>query len=556
MSDLLGTLVGEYRVERRLGEGAMGEVFEAVHPIIGKRVAVKVLRREIAHDEQQALRFIEEARAVTAIRHPAIVEVFGFGTLEDGRLYLVMDLLEGESFSAYLKDQAPLPPETARGWLLELLDAVAAAHEAGVVHRDLKPSNLFLVGRRGSQRLKVLDFGIARRVARREQLTRPNMLLGSPAFMAPEQIRGEAVPASDLYAIGCIAFAMLTGQNVFRAESVVGVLNHHLLTPAPSPATVVPSVPAPLGDLVQRLLAKEPGDRPATAREAKALLAALDLGSGPVVLDEPEPEPEPAKTLVHRVGETEPSLEPVQGTETFPGRQARATDTAPALAVGAVTQTGEREPDPRTTVHPLPAARRTAVIVGAVSVVALLLGLGVLLNENGAREDQGQRAVAPPPQPEAAPPAPPPPLVAPAPSGGGAAEPAREASADQPKPPERKPANVVEPVAVRRPPDPVAPRAGTPVTSPRAPNTPPRVAGTPDRGDGPGAGLAKTPRRADLEAKLVRLESAVRAGRFSGGPAAALLLEDARDQLAKESPADRVELQNILDTWERKYLRP
>ena len=131
MADLLGSLVGEYRIERQLGEGAMGKVFEAVHPVIGKHVAVKVLKEEIAQDEAQVARFIEEARAVTAIRHPAIVDVFGFGTLPNGQLYLLMDLLEGEPFSTYLREVDPLDAAETRGWLLELLDAMAAAHDAG-----------------------------------------------------------------------------------------------------------------------------------------------------------------------------------------------------------------------------------------------------------------------------------------------------------------------------------------------------------------------------------------------------------------------------------------
>ncbi|MBL8923280.1 MAG: protein kinase [Myxococcaceae bacterium] len=296
--ELIGTLVGEYRIERQLGAGAMGEVYLGVHPVIGRQVAVKVLRKEIARDDSQVKRFIEEARAVTTIKHPAVVDIFGFGTLSDSRLYLVMDLLEGESFSSYLKERAPLPASEARQWLLELLEAVAAAHDAGVVHRDLKPSNLFLVGKRGHQRLKVLDFGIARRVDRQEQLTRPNVLLGSPAFMAPEQIRGETGPSCDLYAIGCVAFVMLTGRYAFPTESLLALLNHHLLTPVPSVRSLVPAVPRALDELVQRLMAKDPADRPASAREAKQLLEGLDVADPDAPLAAP-----PAKTVVARVPE-------------------------------------------------------------------------------------------------------------------------------------------------------------------------------------------------------------------------------------------------------------
>jgi serine/threonine-protein kinase len=345
--ELIGTLVGEYRIERQLGAGAMGEVYLGVHPVIGRQVAVKVLRKEIARDDSQVKRFIEEARAVTTIKHPAVVDVFGFGTLSDSRLYLVMDLLEGESFSSYLKERAPLPASEARQWLLELLEAVGAAHDAGVVHRDLKPSNLFLVGKRGSQRLKVLDFGIARRIDRQEQLTRPNVLLGSPAFMAPEQIRGETGPSCDLYAIGCVAFVMLTGRHAFPTDSLLGLLNHHLLTPAPSARSLVPSVPNALDEFVQRLMAKEPSDRPGSAHEARALLEGIDVTDESAVLPDRQ-----AKTVVARApqapGPRTETMMPSLGERRDEAPDSPRTDTMPSLGV----RPGEAAASPRTDTMP------------------------------------------------------------------------------------------------------------------------------------------------------------------------------------------------------------
>ncbi|MDP1916564.1 MAG: protein kinase [Myxococcales bacterium] len=327
VATLIDSVVGEYRVLRLLGEGGMGQVFEAVHPVIGKHVAVKVLRLELAQDERLVRRFIEEARAVTAIRHHSIVDVFGFGTLPDGRLYLVMDLLVGESFSDYLRAEGRLSPAIARKWLLELLDAVAAAHQAGVVHRDLKPSNLFLVGATGEERLKVLDFGISRREQRSEELTRPNMLLGSPAYIAPEQIRGEASQASDLYSIGCIAFAMLTGRTVFRGE-LVDVLNQHLVTPAPAPTTVVPTVPPALDDFVLSLLEKEPAHRPVSARAARETLATLSLEEGPRL----GPRPAPATERIALAGRTSVTATAAPMQSRVEPEGTRKTLTAPDVA--------------------------------------------------------------------------------------------------------------------------------------------------------------------------------------------------------------------------------
>lgn len=513
MADLLGSLVGEYRIERQLGEGAMGKVFEAVHPVIGKHVAVKVLKEEIAQDEAQVARFIEEARAVTAIRHPAIVDVFGFGTLPNGQLYLLMDLLEGEPFSTYLREVGPLDAAEARGWLLELLDAVAAAHDAGVVHRDLKPSNLFLVGRRGAQRLKVLDFGISRRVERREQLTRPNILLGSPAFMAPEQIRGESQPSSDLYAIGCIAFAMLAGRNVFPGDSVITVLNHHLLTPAPAPSTLVPSVPRTLDDFVLRLLEKDVSKRPASAHEARALLATID----PTARDaEPAQGARSlAKTVVLRPPrETEPSLEPVgSSTATAPGPAAPSSVTAPALAPLSATQTAERSSNVE--VQTPSSSRWVAAALGLVLVV----GGGVVWKAS-TEEHPVVRAVELPPSP-------PPPIIA---------APPPPAVVEVAAPVEEAPPLVVAP---SKPP----PRE--PVRPARPPAEAPRV-------------TVKIPSVAELRARLARDEAAVREGRGSGGSAAALLmvLEETGLQLTSTTPAAaRLEMQSSLDEWEKNHLK-
>jgi serine/threonine protein kinase len=261
----VGFVVGDYEVVRPLGAGAMGEVFEGLHPIIGKRVALKVMRTPAAEALVEARRMLEEARAVNAIRHPGIVDIFGANVLPDGRPFLVMELLEGQSLHQYLLAKLPLTLSDAFDLLSGILRPLAAAHEAGVIHRDLKPTNIFVST--GTPRVKLLDFGVARRLDR-EPLTAPDMTLGSMGFMSPEQMSGQPVPQSDLYALGCIAWMVLAGRPVFAARGIGELTRHHLLTKAPSILTARADVNDALARWVSRLLEKEPGARFRSAQEA------------------------------------------------------------------------------------------------------------------------------------------------------------------------------------------------------------------------------------------------------------------------------------------------
>ncbi|MDP1827418.1 MAG: serine/threonine-protein kinase [Archangium sp.] len=542
--NLIDTMVGEYRLLSLLGQGGMGEVYEAKHPIIGKRVAVKVLKRELVEDASLSLRFIEEARAVNGIRHQAIVDVFGFGTLPNGQLYLVMDLLEGESFSAYLKEHAPLEPLEAMRWLIELLDAIAAAHDAGVVHRVLKPSNLFLVGPRGKRTLKVLDFGIARRLKRDEQLTRPNMLLGSPSYVSPEQIRGEAHFQSDLYAIGCMAWAMLVGRTLFKGE-VLDVLNQHLFEKPVAPGTLVPGITPALDAFVLKLLEKEPKDRPASAAVARDELRVLAHGAESPTTQRGRPvlatretgvpaartlaEDEPAETREHKAPETETANHRRPVTETAPELQRPAppegrgegkptTDTAPELV--RPTNTIELEP---------PVAPRSNVAgILVVLGVLLLLGGGVYL-ATGTPTTEPSRPSTPLGVNGTPAPMPPTPTPSPTPIVPSEVEgPAPTAVTETPK----RPAPPPRPARVTPPPRP----------------TPEEL---PSRGR-----TATAPSASTLEARLKTYEAAVSAGATKGGRlAATMMLDEIRTFHAKSATAaDRVETEALLDRWARKYL--
>jgi eukaryotic-like serine/threonine-protein kinase len=277
ITDLSGTTLGEYQIVSRIGKGGMGVVYEGRHPLIGKRVAVKVLTEQ-ASRSADAERFLAEARAVNAIRHRGIVDIFGFGKVPGGSQYFVMELLEGLPFDELIRQRAPVPYADALRWIDEVLDALDAAHHAGVIHRDIKPSNLFLVDTgRGTPYVKLLDFGIAKLVPTRGQTTTPqtnvNAVVGTPDYMAPEQARGQPISGlTDLYALGCVLYELLTGHRIFTGESALEVMFAHVeKTPAP-PSKLNHSLHPAIDTLVLKLVAKKPEDRPKDARAARELV--------------------------------------------------------------------------------------------------------------------------------------------------------------------------------------------------------------------------------------------------------------------------------------------
>src|SRR5574338_1116214 len=236
-----GSRIGEYVIERFLGAGATGEVYAGRHPVIGKRVAIKVLRPDLAASPEAAERFIREARAANQIEHENVVDVFGFGRLEDGRLYLVMDLVEGKTLRAHLVD-GPLELSVTLAILDPIAQALDAAHARGVVRRDLKPDNIVLTTAT-PPKVFVLDFGIAKLISTANAsdaidpatLTGRGTWLGTPGYMAPEQWSAEgAGPASDRYALGVIAFELLAGAPPFSASSVPAMMEQHFRAEVPT----------------------------------------------------------------------------------------------------------------------------------------------------------------------------------------------------------------------------------------------------------------------------------------------------------------------------------
>lgn len=274
-----GSTVGEYRIEGRLAAGGMGTVYSAVHPIIGKKAAIKVLRAEHSRDESLIKRFIDEARAVNHIGHDHIVDIFSFGTLDDGRSYFVMEWLDGESLKVSLSKRS-LPFFEACALLDELCDALKAAHEKGIVHRDLKPDNVFLETRPGRSVTKLLDFGIAKLADRKSKQegnsdTSPESVMGTPDYIAPEQAMGQPTTgAADVYSLGVMMFEMFVGRRPFAGSSPIEVIVKHVNEPPPHPRSLRPEIPQALEGLLLRMLGKQPQLRP-SVQEVQSTLREL-----------------------------------------------------------------------------------------------------------------------------------------------------------------------------------------------------------------------------------------------------------------------------------------
>ena len=248
-----------------LGEGGMGTVYLCEHAVLRRRLAVKVLRRDLTSDPELVDRFRNEAIAASRIGQENVVDVLDFGTSDDGSLYYVMEALEGRTLGAAIRDEGPLQVGRALDLLEQICRALAAAHARGVVHRDVKPDNILLVRREdGSEQAKVIDFGISH-VPPSEgaaRITRAGAIIGTPEYMAPEQAAGEPVDErSDVYAVGVLAFEMLTGALPIEAATPIATLvAHQVRTPDP-PSARRASIPNEVDALVLRALAKRPEDR-------------------------------------------------------------------------------------------------------------------------------------------------------------------------------------------------------------------------------------------------------------------------------------------------------
>ncbi|WP_436774471.1 serine/threonine-protein kinase [Yinghuangia sp. YIM S09857] len=324
--ELLG---GRYRLVRRLGEGGMGEVWEAHDETLDRPVAVKVislLSGRGSRGTESRARFLREAKLTARLQHPHIVTLHDLGeTASDaGRApFLVMELVRGRGMDEILREGAVGVAEAA-GWGVQICGALAEAHDAGILHRDIKPSNILVTAARTA---KVLDFGVARAAdpyAAADRLTQTGFIVGTPAYMPPEQARGHAEPRSDLYALGCLLFELTTGELPFKAPDTVGYLTAHLTQPPPAPSSLVPGLPTAWDDLLLALLSKDPGDRPSTAAELASRLRRFErihaTSTRPrTPAAPPTAPPTTARTTTPVAGPSGPAPRILHGAEPLPG---------------------------------------------------------------------------------------------------------------------------------------------------------------------------------------------------------------------------------------------
>ena len=281
---------GSYQLEGLLGQGGMGEVWRARHRMLARPAAIKLIKQDANGSTDQRTttdiiqRFEREAQAIASLRSPHTVELFDFGTADNGAFYFAMELLDGLDADTLVRRFGPVPAERAIHLLTQVCHSLSEAHSRGLVHRDIKPANAF-VCRYGEELdfVKVLDFGIVKE-ARGEPgepgLTNADAIQGTPAFLSPEQALGavELDGRSDVYATGCLAYWLLTGQQVFTSDTPVGLLVHHVQTdPAPPSTRTELSIPASLDEIILACLSKDPAERPQTARELARRLGTVEL---------------------------------------------------------------------------------------------------------------------------------------------------------------------------------------------------------------------------------------------------------------------------------------
>ncbi len=297
------TLAGRYLIESAIGEGGMATVYRARHTLVDRPVAIKVMAKHLTKDASLRERFRREAKNSASLAHPNIIEILDTGETDDGTAFMVMELLDGASLGSALEQHGAMPAARVAELGLQIARGLARAHDFQVVHRDLKPDNIFLHrGRDGRTIVKLLDFGIARSL-HDSRLTSAGEIFGTPQYMAPERVMSiDAGPLADLYAVGIIFFEMLTGQLPFHADTLPGILIKHMQEAPPKLSSLAPDVPRRLEELVMKLLAKKPEDRPVDAHQViKELLPLV-----PAEVASEARMPTPAATILRNVAPTLP----------------------------------------------------------------------------------------------------------------------------------------------------------------------------------------------------------------------------------------------------------
>jgi serine/threonine-protein kinase len=308
---MVNQTIGNYRVIRLLGEGGMGVVYLAQHPVIGRKVAIKLLHAVLARDTDIVSRFFNEARAIHMIAHENIVEILDFGQTTDGQPYFIMEYLEGESLSDAVS-RGPMAAQQVEAIGVQMCRALAAAHAKGIVHRDLKPHNVQLCTKSdGALQVKILDFGVAKILASPDGAqsvkTRTGSLMGTPLYMSPEQCKGSGAldHRTDIYSLGVMLFEMLAGRPPFTAEGVGELFAKHMLEEAPPLLHFAPSAPPHMAAAVMKSLAKEPAERFQSMDDfRKALTGEVRLPAPPVRLGAGATQIAPTQTMSPKAATT------------------------------------------------------------------------------------------------------------------------------------------------------------------------------------------------------------------------------------------------------------
>ena len=270
----VGQTIGNYKITAKLGEGGMGVVFLAEHPVIGKKVAMKAIHPELSRNAEVVSRFMIEAKSVNQIGHEHIVDISDFGTTTAGEFYFVMEYLQGQAMADRLKAVTKMLAPQALNIAAQVADALGASHDHGIIHRDLKPENIYLIGRGANKDfVKVLDFGLAKLTGRGDEKvshkTRTGSVMGTPFYMAPEQCEGKASidHRADIYSLGVILFEMLTGKVPFGGEGYGEIIVKHITMAAPSACAIEPGLSPAIDALLFRAMAKNPDHRFQTMAE-------------------------------------------------------------------------------------------------------------------------------------------------------------------------------------------------------------------------------------------------------------------------------------------------
>ena len=428
-------IIGQYVIRSKLGEGGMGEVYYADQPAIGRAVAIKVLHPHLTRGGDTHRRFQLEARAAAQLESPHIVQIFNYGEMADGTLFMAMELLRGRTLAELIRAEAPLHPARAVRITQQCCEALSEAHAAGIIHRDLKPSNLMLVTRgHDPEFVKVLDFGVAKLEG--GEMTGDGALLGTPQYMSPEQLRAEPLDGrSDVYALGVILYEMLGGRPPFTARTPIGYVNLHLNEPPPAIEQQVPGLPPALAAAVMGALAKSRDDRPPSAQAWAAMLGAAVAGHA-----------------THS-----PHVGPPSGPP--PSWSGVGSGSGPLTGEGAITAQGsQRLPGPASAGQSAPSGSRAWIaIVAALVSIVLVAGAALLVRSKrrGVARRERDRVATPEkaPHPEVQPtttdPAPEPPLNEPPPQPD-ATPPQPDTTPPQPDPTTRPTDDLSPKTAARR----------------------------------------------------------------------------------------------------------